>query len=273
MSPKTIAKRPSPELVRKRSRRSRAAVSSHAQQYAPGALIPPHRHGRAQLLYASEGTMTVSTRQGSWVIPPDRALWIPAGVLHQIRVGSRLAMRTLYFPLPGTAGLPRQCQVLQMTPLMRELVLAAMRPSPTPAAEARLRRIHRLILDELRLLPETPLHLPTPTSDRLRRVANALADDPADPRGLALWARQLATSPRSLARAFRQETGLGFQRYRRQVRLLAALERLAAGASVTNVALDLGYDSPSAFIAMFRRALGSTPKRYFSTRRGGTARA
>jgi AraC-like DNA-binding protein len=217
--------------------------------------------------------MTVTTGQGSWVIPPDRALWIPAGVVHEIRVGSRLAMRTLYFPRSGTEGLPRQCQVLQVTPLVRELVLVATAAPPTSAAEARHRRIHRLILDELRLLPETPLHLPTPSSDRLRQVARALAADPADPRGLAAWARELGTSPRSLARAFAQETGLGFQRYRRQVRLLAALERLASGTSVTNVALDLGYDSPSAFIAIFRRALGATPKRYFSARRRASSRA
>lgn len=237
-------------------------MTSHAEDYAAGARIPAHRHARAQLLHAAAGTMTVTTRAGSWVIPADRALWIPPGVSHAIRVGTRLAMRTLYVAPAALAGLPGQCQVLQVTPLLRELVLAATALAPRDRG-ARAQRVRALILDELRQIPAMPLHLPTAQSARLQRVTAALAADPADRRTLGQWARHAGMSPRNLARAFIKETGLGFRLYRRQARLLAALERLAAGTPVTSVALDLGYDSPSAFIAMFRRALGATPKRYF----------
>jgi len=239
-------------------------MTSHAQDYPAGACIPSHRHARAQLLYAAAGTMTVTAESGSWVIPADRALWIPPGVGHAIRVGAKLAMRTLYVAPGAAAGLPRQCRVLQVTPLLRELVLAATALGARESG-SRARRIRALILDELRQIPAMPLYLPTARSARLQKVTTALAADPADRRTLGQWAREAGMSPRNLARAFLKETGLGFRLYRRQARLLAALERLAAGRPVTGVALDLGYDSSSAFIAMFRRALAATPKRYFGT--------
>jgi AraC-like DNA-binding protein len=239
-------------------------VLARAVEYTPGYSTGPHRHPRAQLVYARSGVMTVTTERGSFVVPPQRAVWVPAGMVHEVRCAGRLEMRSLYIQPAAAASLPPQCVVVTVTPLLRELILAAMALPPLYPLGGRAERIMMLILEEIRGLSVAPLHLPEPRDGRLRRVAAALRDDPADGRSLADWGLLVGASARTLARRFQRETGLSFARWRQQARLFAALTRLAAGAPVTAVALDLGYDSPSAFIAMFRRALGTTPGRYFA---------
>jgi AraC-like DNA-binding protein len=175
-----------------------------------------------------------------------------------------VAMRTLYLDPALLADAPRTCCVVHVSPLLRELILRAMQltgPYPESGREARLVRV---LADELQTARVAPLHLPMPQDPRLLRVARELVANPADGRTLAAWTRAAGASGRTLQRRFRAETGLGFGKWRQQVRLLRALERLAAGAAVTEVAFDLGYDSPSAFVTMFRRALGTTPGRYFA---------
>jgi AraC-like DNA-binding protein len=216
-----------------------------------------------QLAYASQGVMSVHTGEGTWVVPPHRAVWIPAGVEYRAEMSGRVAVRTLYFAAGLAASMPRRCQAVNVSPLLRELVLRAARHSflrRDVAAEARLARV---ILDELRTLPAVPLQLPLPSDPRARRLAERLLASPGEPRPLALAAHDAGASQRTLERVFRRETHMTLGRWRQRLRLIAALRLLAAGHDVTRVALEVGYQSPSAFVVAFRRQLGTTPARYF----------
>ncbi len=226
-------------------------------------FIDWHRHRRAQLLFAASGVMQVTAPAGIWVVPPQRAVWIPPGIAHHVRAqGGPLSLRSVYVD-PDVPGLPEGCSVVTVSPLMRELILAAMDIADGFDPDGPDGRLVQVLLDQIRELPVTPLHLPMVIDPRLKPVADALLATPDDPRTLEDWAAETGASARTLARAFLTDTGLTFGQWRQQVRLLAALARLASGDSVTTVALDLGYASQSAFIAMFRRALGRTPGRYF----------
>ncbi len=231
--------------------------------FPSGEVLPRHTHSRDQLVYASAGVMTVTTVHGAWVVPPQRAVWVPAGVEHQIRMIGAVAMRTVYLRPGALPDAPRQCRVVTVSPLLRELILRAVEIEQPYREGGPEERLIAVLLDEIRATPETPLHLPVPQDERLRRITDALQTDPADSRPLAAWASEAAASARTLARLFQRETGMSFARWRQQLRLVRALEALAQGRSVTETALDLGYESPSAFIAMFRRAFGKTPARYF----------
>ena len=243
-------------------------LAAMAKDYPDGWVNDWHRHTRAQLVYASSGVMTITTPDGSWVVPPNRALWIPAGVDHHIVMAGPVAMRTLYLEAryveAMAAELPRTCRVVAVSGLLRELILRAVELPMLYDESGPAGRIAALIFDELRLLPTLPLHLPSPRDARLLRLCRALRDRPADRRTLDGWGKVVGASARTLARLFMAETGMSFAAWRAQVRLLAALARLAGGEKVTAVALELGYDSPSAFIAMFSRQLGVTPSRYFA---------
>jgi AraC-like DNA-binding protein/quercetin dioxygenase-like cupin family protein len=240
-----------------------AEVRAYAHTYAKGYDIPLHRHAWSQLIYARAGVMTVTVastaKPGSWVVPPQRAVWVPAETDHWIRCGTRLSMRTLYVA-PQSRALPATCCVVNIPPLLRELILASVE---APGSSRRRRLMTALILDEIRAATVAPLHLPEPSDPRLVRITGALREHPGDPRTLCAWSREAGASTRTLSRLFLSETGMTFRQWQRQARLLAALVRLAEGAPVTTVAFDLGYESPSAFISAFRRALGKTPRRYF----------
>ena len=238
-------------------------VVVHRRDLASDERIAEHRHRRAQLVYASAGVMTVTTAGGAFVVPPERGVWMPAGVEHRIHARTAVAMRTLYVDPAHAPGLPSQVRVVRVTPLLRELILAAVAGGNSYRPHGPEARVMGVILDQIRVLPEAPLALPAPADPRLLRITAALERDPADQRGLEAWARFTGASERTLARLFAAETGMSFRAWRQQLRLLRALELLAAGAPVTRVALDLGYESTSAFSAMFRRALGTTPTRYF----------
>lgn len=231
--------------------------------YARGEVIAPHRHGWAQLIYASEGVMTVSAETGNWVVPPQRAVWVPAGMVHSIVIERAARMRSLYVLPDAAPGLPRDCCVVSVPPLLRALILRAATLPRLYDEDGADGRLMRVLLDEIRHLPSAPLHLPRPSDPRLARVTDALLRDPADDRPFSAWARIAGASPRTLARLFAAQTGLSFRAYRQRARLLRALVELARGAAVTTVAIDLGYDSPSAFIAAFKRTFGVTPSRYF----------
>jgi len=237
-------------------------VVGYARTYPDGHGIARHSHDHGQLLYAISGLMRVGTAHGNWVVPPQRAVWIPAGKLHEVAIVGEVEMRSLYV-LAGLGGLPADCRVILVPPLLRELI-AAFAAVPGPyAADGPEARLVGVILDQLRVAEPATLHLPIPEAARLRPVVRALLAAPADRRGLADWAREAGASARTLARLFEAETGMGFRAWRRQVRLHEALARLAAGEAVTSVAYAVGYNSPSAFIHMFRRAMGASPQRYF----------
>lgn len=240
-------------------------IAAMAKDYPDGWINTWHRHRRAQLVYASSGVMTIRTPHGTWVVPPDRALWIPPATDHEIVMAGAVTMRTVYVEpkAAALAGLPGSCSVVAVAGLLRELMLRAVEMPLLYDENGADGRVAKLILDELRVLRALPLHLPSPSDARLKRICAALRRQPADDRTLQGWGREVGASARTLARLFRSETGLSFGRWRAQARLLAALARLAAGEKVTSVALDLGYDSPSAFAALFRRQFGVPPSRYF----------
>jgi AraC-like DNA-binding protein len=234
-----------------------------ANEYLDGHHIARHRHKRAQLLYPSSGVITVASQQGTWVVPPLRAAWVPAGTDHEVRVWGPVSMRSVNIAAGAARRLPRQCSVVSVSSLLRELVLRAAQLPMLYDQRGSAGRIMQLLLDEIHALPELPLHLPVPEHPRLKPVCDAILRQPGLDHALAAWSGRVGASSRTVARLFRRETGMSFSAWRQQARLLEALKQLAAGQPVTGVALDMGYASPSAFISMFKRAFGTTPSRYF----------
>lgn len=235
-------------------------VVAYARDLAEGECIPAHCHARGQLLYASSGVMAVTTPRRAFVVPSSRAVWVPGGVEHEVHARSAVAMRTLYVRAEAVPqSLAAQPAVVQVPALLRELILAALQGPQSYVPDSARARLSAVILDCLATLSPAPLALPVPDDARLAPLVAALMADPGDARPVRAWAQRLGMSERSLARAFRAGTGMSFRAWRQQCRLMHALERLGRGQTVTRVALDLGYDSPSAFIAMFRRSLGTTP--------------
>lgn len=224
--------------------------------------FPMHRHFRAQLVFASEGVMRVTTGVGTWVVPPQQAVWVPAAVDHEVHSSGPLSMRSLYVHPDAGDGLPGECCVMAVAPFLRELIVRVAELAGREDLRSSYDRLVGVVLDELRDLKAAPLHLPLPRDPRLKAVTDSLLATPGDNRDLGDWGRRAGASGRTLARLFRRETGMTFAGWRRRLRLLAAVSRLGAGESVTAVAYDLGYHSPSAFVAMFRRALGTSPGRY-----------
>jgi AraC-like DNA-binding protein len=239
-------------------------IGAMAKDFPDGFFIPPHAHPRHQLIHASTGVMRISTPQGAFVVPPHRAVWVPADVTHDVRMAGAVAMRTLYIARDAIESPPQECCVVAVSPLLHELVLRATTLPLLYDEHGAEGRVMALILDELRVLSVLPLNLPMPRETRLAKICRAILDDPASTLPLSGWGRRVGASSRTLARGFLRETGLSFGRWRQQARLLEALSRLAQGQSVTTIALDLGYESPSAFTSMFRRTLGRTPSTYFA---------
>lgn len=222
----------------------------------------PHRHARGQLLGARRGLLTVEVADHHWVVPATHAVWIPPDCVHGLRSHGPFHGWSVYVSAPGCAELPGQPCIIATSGLLREAVNRAATWGEGPL-DQRQERIAHLILDEVAALPAEAFGLPLPLDPRLRRIGQALADDLADNRSLAQWAQWAGLSSRTLARRFVDETGFSFSQWRQRIRLLRALELLAAEVPVTTIALELGYDNVSAFIAMFRRAFGVTPGRYF----------
>ena len=212
--------------------------------------------------------MTVTTATATWVVPSQQAVWVPAGVYHEVYSAGPLAMRSLYVHPDASGDLPGECCVMAVEPFLRELIVKIADLVECDELPASYARLVGVVLDELRDLKTAPLHLPLPRDARLKVVTDSLMAEPGDNRDLTEWGRHAGASARTMARLFRRETGMTFAGWRRRLRLLAAVSRLGTGDSVTTVAYDLGYHSPSAFVAMFRRALGASPGRYLQVKRG-----
>ncbi|TDD90489.1 AraC family transcriptional regulator [Actinomadura rubrisoli] len=220
-----------------------------------------HEHPWHQLAWAAEGVLLVETGEGLWVLPPIRALWIPAGVPHATAAHGSAVMRSPYLR-PGTCPLDWSAPtVVAVPPLLRELIVHLAAPGLAEDARARAEAV---LCDLVEPVDAVAVTVPLPSDGRGRRVAEALLDDPADPRTLEAWGREAGASGRTLARIFTAETGMSFGSWRTQARLRAALALLAEGVPVTAVAHRVGYGTPSAFVAVFRRSFGVSPARYFS---------
>ncbi|WP_233192799.1 AraC family transcriptional regulator [Acidimangrovimonas sediminis] len=240
----------------------RRPVVARGADYEAGDVVPEHVHARAQLLYGSTGVVMVETSQGAWMMPPQRGLWIPAGVTHSVRMLGRVRMRSLYFTPRAVRAMPAACEVLGMTPLMRNLLAEAVTLPAEYDVAGRDGMVMALIQQELPRLPILPLSLPLPEDPALAARCRAFLAGPRPRDRIDDWARAVGMSRRSFTRHFRAETGLSFVAWRQQACIMAALPRLAAGEPVTSVALDLGYANPAAFSAMFTRSLGAPPRSY-----------
>jgi AraC-like DNA-binding protein len=225
----------------------------------------PHFHNCGQLIFACRGIMNVLTAKGVWVVPPQRAVWVPANVPHLVRTSTAVKLRTIYVEPDYAPRLPDQCCVLNVPALLRELILKAMEIPALYELGSPADRLMSVLVDQVASVSTNVrhLHLAQPSDPRVRCIVDAVLRNPADPRTRDDWAQSIGASSRTIDRIFTNESGMGFGGWKRQAVLLEAMRRLAEGESVTNVALDVGYDSPSAFIAMFRRTLGITPSKLF----------
>jgi AraC-like DNA-binding protein len=238
-------------------------LSTHAREYPRGSHIPEHAHGSNQLIYASRGVMEVASGQSLWKIPPHFGLWIRARTAHQIRMSECVSMRTLYLR-PSVVNLPPLCAVLHVGPLLRELIIEIVR-----IGQLRIRNriecaLHDLLIAELERASPVPTALLLPTDQRALAVAQNVIANPARSISLKLMCASAGVSVRTLERTFRREVGTDFECWRRQARLMKAVELLVAGHSVKEVAFSVGYQHSSAFVALFRATFGTTPKAWIS---------
>jgi AraC-like DNA-binding protein len=240
-------------------------VAALALDYAAGSIEPAHQHPRAQLLFATSGTMSVATSHGAFVVAAPAALWIPPGVRHEVCCRGPVTLRTLYLERQVCLLFPSRCTVMQMSPLLQALIEEATRAPVEYAPHSRDQRLMVLLLDELSAAPTVPQSAPMPQDERLSKVCRAILRRPAETVGIEECARMAGVSRRTFTRLFRRETGMRFAEWRQHVRLYEALSRLTVGRPVTTVAYDVGYQSPSAFAAIFRRTFGTTPTAYFQT--------
>lgn len=230
-----------------------------------GGIVELHDHPRGQIMFAPSGVVTVSAHNRSWVISGPRALWMPEVVAHQVIASTGAELRNLQVSRTIAPQLPRLPAVIAVSPLFQALLLDAISGPNDVAAGSREQKVIDLLLMEFHLTEEAPLFIPEPTDARLQRVCAALRANPSDNRTLDEWAEIAGGCTRTLGRLFLKQTGLTFAQWRRQVRLLDAVVRLSRGEPVTSVAFDTGYESPSAFIEMFRRVMGRTPGQFLDS--------
>ncbi len=234
-------------------------LAAFARDYPEGDAVPRHSHDRAQLLYATAGIMRIATDTERFTVPPARALWMPAGMPHAVAMPRGLAMRALFLRADVAQELPSHPAVLSVSPLLRELILAACDEPLEWDERGRGGHLAALILEEIARAPRLPLAVPQPRDPRLVRLAAALAADPASPLTLEDWAGRSGASARTLRRLFQAETGMGFARWRQALRLAEAAALLASGTPPARAAAAVGYASAPAFGAAFRAAFGTTP--------------
>jgi AraC-like DNA-binding protein/quercetin dioxygenase-like cupin family protein len=239
------------------------SVIPQRNDYPDGHVIAPHYHRWHQLLYGSSGVVVIATPHGTWVMPPQRGMWIPAGVVHDVKILGAVSLHSLYFEPSKIDDMPSSCQVLGIAPYMRTLIAEAVRLPVKYEMNGRVNALMQLIQHEIRLLPRLSLSLPFPSHETLADRCRSFLKQPDSHQTIDDWSQALGMSRRSFTRLFKKDTGLSFMMWRQQACLFAALPRLAAGEAVTSIALDLGYDNPAAFTAMFKRALGASPRAYF----------
>lgn len=224
----------------------------------------PHVHHQAQLMLSLRGLISCEVENGLWLVPSQHALWVPPGIIHSVHCVGKVELTCLYLDAGLTTFMPALVRTLSVSPLLRELILAVGRlPSDYDEAGPAAPLIQTM-LHELDTAPIEQRHIPLPDDLRLRKIADAWIEDPADRATVGMWANRVGMSERSLSRLVRQEMGMSFGQWHQQFQLMLALEKLTRGVAVQIVATDLGYESPSAFIAMFRKALGESPSRYLA---------
>jgi AraC-like DNA-binding protein/mannose-6-phosphate isomerase-like protein (cupin superfamily) len=234
------------------------SVATLAYEYPAQYEVSEHAHGSDQLIYAISGLMEVHSGQNMWLVPPHFALWIPARCRHRIRMTGAVSMRTLYLRRSLVSEKP--CSVLHVTPLLRELIVDAVRVGNLRVKSNYECALRDLLMAQLETASPMPTFVTLPREARALAVAQVILRNPAEPRTLAEMCSEAGVSVRTLERAFRSDVGISFELWRRQVRLTKAVELLVAGHSVKETAFAVGYRQPGAFVEMFRGVFGVTPK-------------
>lgn len=237
-----------------------------ARDYADGTLFPLHRHPRGQFAYAASGVITVLTEHGNWVVPPQRGIWVPAHLPHAMQMRGPVTLHNTYIRKHAAwrLGLAEHCQVLEVSELLRHLLLKAINVPARYAQQGRDGHLMALLLHEIAQMPALSLNAPLPTEPRLARVCRAFLAQPSLEVGIDEMAQRAGMSRRTFTRHFRLHTGISYLEWRQQACLLTAVVELGKGQSVTQVAMQLGYSSSSAFTTAFKQVLGEVPSRYFA---------
>lgn len=230
-----------------------------ARQVDAGRRIPRHTHAWAQLAYASRGVLRVATTGTTWMVPPSRAIWVPPHVTHEVVIVEEAYLRTVYLDESIVPDGLDACRVVEVTGLLRELIVAL---DARALSSARERLLCGLVLDELSHAEPLPLAVPMPEEKRLRMLCESVLAQPAHAESLEHWASEVGASTRTISRLFKQELGVSFSQWRQQALLARAIPLLNQGRALSHVARELGYQSQSAFSAMFRRAFGESPRAF-----------
>jgi AraC-like DNA-binding protein len=228
-------------------------------------LFPRHSHPWNQFVYAISGTMFAAIENSWYVISPEQAYWVPTGVVHMTGALQDAEFRSLYLDDSVAAKLPRNGIVFSVTPLMRSLIIELTELEARSERSDYVERIEGLIVDQLARLPTESFHLPWPHSPMLLRMCQELFDKPSDTRDVEAWGRELGASPRTIHRRFEREVGIGLREWRNRLRLFRAIDLLGASDNITEIALELGYSTPSAFTYMFRQRMGCAPREWRRT--------
>jgi AraC-like DNA-binding protein/quercetin dioxygenase-like cupin family protein len=247
------------------------SVATLSYEYTAGHQVAEHAHGSDQLIYATRGVMEVSSGRDIWWIPPHFALWIPARTFHRIRMSSAVSMRTLYIRPGLVSGFGSGRAVLQVSPLLRELILETVRMSKLRTRNRSERALRDLIFLHVTRASRAPMQVTLPTDQRALLVARSVLDDPSELMPMKVLCAGAGVSTRTVQRLFQKEVGTDFESWRRQVRLIKAMELLISGFSVKQVAFAVGYSQPSPFVEAFRRTFGMTP-RVWAMSHGGMGR-
>jgi len=240
-------------------------ISTLAYEYPRNFRVPDHSHGSDQLIHAISGVMEVSTGESVWLIPPHFAVWIPARTTHSIKMMGTVSMRTLYMRCGVGAGLQPSCTVVHVRPMLRELIVEAVRIKEVRSRNRLHRALCDLLVSQLQQASPMPTSVTLPKDSRARVIADIILRNPAERKSLATMCHAAGASVRTIQRVFRREVGSDFVFWRRQVRLMKAVNLLVSGLSVKEVSFALGYRQPTAFVEMFRGILGTTPKAWIQT--------
>ncbi|MBY6260910.1 AraC family transcriptional regulator [Azospirillum sp. 412522] len=233
---------------------------------------PRHAHQKAQLVFTLRGIINCEVEDAVWVVPPQCAVWIPGGLPHTVFGSGVVECMSLFIEPPDAPSLPDKCCTLTVSDLLRHLLMRANEMPERYDVDGPDGRIVSVIFDELAVAPVEDLRLPIPSDPRLKKLTDLLIAAPADRASVAEWASRVALSERSLSRMLAEEVGMSFGRWRRQLHVVLALRHLSTGQTVQAVAMDLGYESASGFVTMFRKMVGKPPARYLSERPGPAPR-
>lgn len=223
-------------------------------------LLAAHTHPWGQVTYALDGMIRVTAINSTWIVPPLRAIWIPPNATHEVATLEKTRLRALYVYAKAAPFQENRCAVLEVSSLLRELIIAL---AHSDAGEPREAMLSALILDEVARSATLPIRVPLPTDKRLKVLCDMLIADPASSLTLEEWAQRAGASGRTLARLFERDLGMRFHQWRQQVRLAHAAPLIASGWPLSRVAAELGYASQSAFSAMFKKTFGQSPSVFF----------